>query len=43
MKLDKRAITKFTKNALAEDVGDVDHTSLSTVPADAMGKAKLLV
>ncbi len=43
MKLDKRAITKFIKNALAEDVGYGDHTSLSTVPADAMEKAKLLV
>lgn len=43
MKLDKRAITKFIKAALAEDVGDGDHTSLSTVPVDAIGKAKLLV
>lgn len=43
MILDKRAIRKFIKSALAEDVGDGDHTSLSTVPADAIGKAKLLV
>jgi nicotinate-nucleotide pyrophosphorylase (carboxylating) len=43
MKLDKRSISKFIKNALAEDIGDGDHTSLSTVPADAIGKAKLLV
>ena len=43
MELDKRAITKFIKNALAEDVGDGDHTSLSTIPAEAVGKARLLV
>ncbi|WP_337041512.1 carboxylating nicotinate-nucleotide diphosphorylase [Emticicia sp. 17c] len=43
MELDKRAIKKFIKSALAEDIGDGDHTSLSTIPADAMGKARLLV
>ncbi|WP_299013948.1 carboxylating nicotinate-nucleotide diphosphorylase [uncultured Polaribacter sp.] len=31
------------KNAIREDVGDGDHTSLSCIPATAMGKAKLLV
>lgn len=36
-------IQSFIKNALAEDLGDGDHTSLSTIPAEAMGKAKLLV
>lgn len=30
-------------NAIREDVGDGDHTSLSCIPADATGKAKLLV
>ncbi|MBT8270406.1 MAG: carboxylating nicotinate-nucleotide diphosphorylase [Bacteroidia bacterium] len=30
-------------NALREDVGDGDHSSLACIPADAMGKAKLLV
>ena len=30
-------------NAIREDVGDGDHTSLSCIPADAQGKAKLLV
>ena len=30
-------------NAIREDIGDGDHTSLSCIPADAMGKAKLLV
>ncbi|MHB0755762.1 carboxylating nicotinate-nucleotide diphosphorylase [Polaribacter sp. M15] len=31
------------KNALREDIGDGDHTSLSCIPAEAEGKAKLLV
>jgi len=30
-------------NAIREDVGEGDHTSLSCIPADATGKAKLLV
>ncbi|HEY0977222.1 MAG TPA: nicotinate-nucleotide diphosphorylase (carboxylating), partial [Flavobacteriales bacterium] len=29
--------------ALAEDIGDGDHTALSTVPASAKGAARLLV
>ncbi len=33
----------FIQRALAEDIGDGDHTTLSTIPADATGKAKLLV
>lgn len=36
-------IEKFIQSALAEDLGDGDHTSLSTIPADATGKARLLV
>ena len=31
------------KNAIREDIGEGDHTSLSTIPASAHGKAKLLV
>lgn len=31
------------KNAVREDVGDGDHSSLACIPADAKGKAKLLV
>ena len=31
------------KNAIREDIGDGDHTSLSCIPAEAEGKAKLLV
>ncbi|MDP2541951.1 nicotinate-nucleotide diphosphorylase (carboxylating) [Tenacibaculum discolor] len=30
-------------NAIREDIGDGDHTSLSCIPADTKGKAKLLV
>ncbi len=30
-------------NAIREDIGEGDHTSLSCIPADAQGKAKLLV
>ena len=30
-------------NAIREDIGDGDHTSLSCIPKDAEGKAKLLV
>ncbi|WP_271406506.1 carboxylating nicotinate-nucleotide diphosphorylase [Tenacibaculum soleae] len=30
-------------NAIREDIGDGDHTSLSCIPPDATGKAKLLV
>lgn len=30
-------------NALREDVGDGDHSSLACIPGDAIGKAKLLV
>lgn len=31
------------QNAIREDVGDGDHSSLACIPADAQGKAKLLV
>src|SRR5690606_42074111 len=30
-------------NAIREDVGDGDHSSLACIPSDAQGKAKLLV
>ena len=36
-------INLFIQQAFAEDIGDGDHTSLSTVPITAKGKAKLLV
>ncbi len=41
--LDKELIDLFIKNAIAEDVGDGDHTSLSTIPQGTQGKAKLIV
>lgn len=41
--MDKQIIDQFIKNAVAEDLGDGDHTSLSTIPANAQGKAKLLI
>jgi len=41
--LDKQILENFIKNAIAEDLGDGDHTSLSTIPADATGKAQLIV
>jgi len=34
---------KIIAAALSEDIGDGDHSSLSTIPADAEGKAKLLI
>ena len=34
---------EFIQSALTEDVGDGDHTSLSTIPADAQKRARLLV
>ncbi len=36
-------LTEFIRLALAEDVGDGDHTSLSTIPANAQNRARLLV
>ncbi|WP_432711739.1 carboxylating nicotinate-nucleotide diphosphorylase [Pedobacter sp.] len=41
--MDKQIINLFIKNALAEDLGDGDHTTLSTIPAEAQGKAKLII
>lgn len=41
--MDKHIIHQFIVNALAEDIGDGDHTSLSTIPVGTKGKAKLLI
>ena len=41
--MDKDIIDPFIVSSLKEDVGDGDHTSLATIPPDAIGKAKLLV
>jgi nicotinate-nucleotide pyrophosphorylase (carboxylating) len=37
------SIQKFISQALAEDTGDGDHTSLACIPSTAKGKARLLV
>lgn len=41
--MEKKLVDLFIKNAIAEDVGDGDHTSLSTIPLHTKGKAKLIV
>ena len=41
--MDKQIIDLFIKNAVAEDLGDGDHTSLSTIPSNAKGQAKLII
>lgn len=33
----------FLQRAFAEDIGDGDHTTLSSIPADAMGKSRLII
>lgn len=35
-------IDQIIEKALEEDIGDGDHTSLSTIPGDTIGKAKLI-
>ncbi|OUJ76131.1 carboxylating nicotinate-nucleotide diphosphorylase [Hymenobacter crusticola] len=41
--LTSEAISTFIRTALAEDVGDGDHSSLAAIPAEARNRAKLLV
>jgi nicotinate-nucleotide pyrophosphorylase (carboxylating) len=36
-------LDEFIRQSLQEDVGDGDHSTLACIPADAKGKAKLLV
>lgn len=43
MEISEIELRDFIKNALHEDVRDGDHTSASTIPENASGKAKLLV
>lgn len=38
-----KEIELIIENAIREDVGDGDHSSLACIPSDAIGKAKLLV
>jgi nicotinate-nucleotide pyrophosphorylase (carboxylating) len=37
-----KALDEFINNALKEDIGDGDHTSLACIPDDNKGKARLL-
>jgi nicotinate-nucleotide pyrophosphorylase (carboxylating) len=39
----EKEVDSIIKNAIREDIGDGDHTSLSCIPLNAQGKAKLLV
>ena len=39
----EKELELIISNAVREDIGDGDHTSLSCIPADAIGKGKLLV
>ncbi|MVN78352.1 carboxylating nicotinate-nucleotide diphosphorylase [Hymenobacter sp. HMF4947] len=41
--LTSEALSTFIRTALAEDVGDGDHSSLAAIPADARNRAHLLV
>lgn len=43
MKTKEELIDALIDLAFAEDIGDGDHTTLSTIPADAMGRQHLLV
>lgn len=43
MKTKNELIDELLNLAFAEDVGDGDHTTLSTIPADAIGRSRLLV
>jgi nicotinate-nucleotide pyrophosphorylase (carboxylating) len=36
-------LDEIIKNALLEDIGEGDHSTLACVPKDAKGTAKLLV
>jgi len=42
MDLNYETIDKIIREALNEDIGDGDHTSLATIPKQTQGKAKLL-
>lgn len=43
MKTKEELIEALLNLSFAEDVGDGDHTTLSTIPADAIGRSKLLI
>ena len=39
----KQELRKFIKNALIEDLGDGDHSSLGSIPQDSISKAQLII
>ena len=41
MNKEEELIDRLIDLAFAEDIGDGDHTTLSCIPATAMGKSKL--
>ena len=41
--MENRILKEFILKSFAEDLGDGDHSSLACIPADAIGKAKLLI
>lgn len=41
--MDQILLKRFIEQAIIEDIGSGDHTSLATIPNNATGKAKLLV
>ena len=41
--LTPEALTTFIRTALAEDIGDGDHSALASIPAEAQNRARLLV
>lgn len=43
METKEKLIEQLLDLAFAEDIGDGDHTTLSTIPADAMGKSRLII
>ncbi len=43
MKAPEELVDELIALSFAEDIGDGDHTTLSTIPADAMGRQHLLV
>ena len=43
MKTKEELIDDLLELAFAEDLGDGDHTTLSTIPADAMGRSRLII
>lgn len=43
MKTKEELIDDLLQLAFAEDLGDGDHTTLSTIPSDAMGRSRLII